>query len=312
MDLDKRLTEAIQMVKEHEKLQHRLHTTQQMLDKERNRYDDLKKQLALENRDVEKLDGFTLNNLWHTLRGTKEVAKRKEQEEYLAAKMKFDAASTTVTMLESDSTRLEEQLTAMGNPELEYQQAIQAKENVLLVSGQPEACHLFELSEKAGKLQAEQKELQEAIDAGEKTIAALSHVKESLSSAESWGVVDILGGGLLTTAIKHSHIGDARDKVEKAQQMLCKFNRELADIKNTRIIEISNISTAADFLLDGLLFDIIVQSQINTAMKQTNELQHEVKCMIQHLLEIKEQNRLHTLHINNERKRIVENANCDN
>ena len=37
--------------------------------------------LALESKDVERLDGISLLNLWHRLRGTKEEAKRKEQEE---------------------------------------------------------------------------------------------------------------------------------------------------------------------------------------------------------------------------------------
>lgn len=310
MDLDKRLTETIRMLKEQQSLKNRLQTTREMLAKKRNRYNDLKKQLALESKDVERLDGFTLDNLWHTLMGNKEIAKRKEQEEYLAAKMKFDAAGTTVAMLETDLSRLEQQLTAMGDPELEYRQAIQAKENVLLASGQPEAGHLFNLSEKAGKLKAEQKELQEAIEAGEKALAALSNVKKSLSSAESWGLFDILGGGLITTAIKHSRIGDARDKVEQAQNMLCIFNRELADLQHTDIIGISKISTAADFLLDGI-FDIIVQFQINTAMNNTNQVQEKVKYVMQHLLEVQEQNRIQALQVDNERKRIIENANCD-
>jgi hypothetical protein len=310
MDLDKRITEAIQMVQEQQSLKSRLQTTHEMLGKERSRYNDLKKQLALENKDVERLDGFTLNNLWHTLRGNKEIAKRKEQEEYLAAKMKFDAAGTTVAMLETDLTRLEQQLTAMGDPEPEYRQAMQAKENILLASGQPEAGHLFDLSEKAGKLKAGQKELQEAINAGEKAVAALSNVKRSLSNAESWGLFDILGGGLITTAIKHSRIGDARDKVEQAQNMLCIFNRELADLQqHTDIIGISKISIAADFLLDGL-FDIIVQFQINAAMNNTNQLQKKVEYVMQHLLEVQEQNQMQALRIDNERKRIIENANC--
>jgi hypothetical protein len=71
MDLDKRLTKAIRMLEEQQSLKNRLQTTREMLAKERSRYNDLKKQLALESKDVERLDGFTLNNLWHTLRAVK-------------------------------------------------------------------------------------------------------------------------------------------------------------------------------------------------------------------------------------------------
>ena len=118
MNVDERLARAIEMVKEYEKIHSRLETTRNMISRERNRYTELQKQMAIEGRDVERLDGITLQNLWHSLMGTKELAKRKEQEEYLAARMKFDAAAVSLQMLESDLDRLEQQLIAMGDPEL--------------------------------------------------------------------------------------------------------------------------------------------------------------------------------------------------
>ena len=308
MNVDERLARAVEMVKEYEKIHSRLETTRSMLGRERNRYNELKKQMTLEGRDVERLDGITLHNLWHTLLGTKELAKRKEQEEYLAAKMKFDAAAVSLHMLESDLHTLEQQLVAMGDPELDYQQAIQAKENFLLRSGTPDAKHLFELVEQLGYLRAQNKELKEAIEAGEKAKEALSQVENNLGSAQGWGIVDILGGGLITTAIKHSHIGDARNNIDQAQQLLRKFQRELADITVTNTIEIGRISTLADFLLDGALFDIIVQSQINTAQNQTRQLKHKVQTLIQDLQRMQEQTQQEALRLEQERKYIVENA----
>ena len=111
----------------------------------------------------------------------------------------------------------------MGDPVLEYQQAIQAKEMFLLRTGTPDAKHLFELVEQLGYLRAQNKELKEAIEAGEQAKKALSRVEKNLGSAQGWGIVDILGGGLLTTAIKHSYIGDARNNIDRAQQLLLKF-----------------------------------------------------------------------------------------
>jgi hypothetical protein len=308
MNVDERLAKAVQMVKEYEKLQGRLATTREMLGREKNRYNELKKQMILEGRDVERLDGITLQNLWHNLMGTKELAKRKEQEEYLAAKMKFDAAAASLQMLESDLDRLEQQLATMGNTELEYQQAIQAKESYLLRSGTPDAKHLFELVEQLGYLKAQDKELKEAIEAGGKAKEALSQVENNLCSAQGWGVVDILGGGLITTAIKHSHIGDARNNIHRAQQLLRKFQRELADITVTNTVEIGTISTLADFLLDGALFDIIVQSQINTAQNHTRQLKHKVQTLIHDLQKMQGQNQQETLRLEQERQDIVENV----
>ena len=135
-----------------------------------------------------------------------------------------------------------------------------------------------------------------------------SRLENNLGSAQGWGIVDILGGGLITTAVKHSHIGDARNNIDQAQQLLRKFQRELADITVTNTIEIGRISTLADFLLDGALFDIIVQSQINTAQNQTRQLKHKVQGLIQDLQRMQEQTQQEALRLEQERKYIVENA----
>jgi len=103
--------------------------------------------LALESRDVERLDSITLLNLWHSLRGTKELAKRKEQEEYLTAKFKYDEANAALIVLEADLTRMDNNLNAMGDLDTKYQQAVRDKEEYLLGSGGSEARHLFEMAE---------------------------------------------------------------------------------------------------------------------------------------------------------------------
>jgi len=76
----------------------------------------------------------------------------------------------------------------------------------------------------------------------------------------------------------------------------------------TDTIEIDKISTFADFLLDGALFDIIVQSQINSAQNQTRQLKHKVQGLIQDLQRMQGQNQQETLRLEQERKDIVENA----
>ncbi len=309
MNVHERLTEAVRLVKEREKWLHRREITGNLIQEQKNLRDQMKKQLALESRDVERLDGITLHNLWHSLRGTKEEAKRKEQEEYLKAKLKYDEANAALIALETDLIRMDKILTAMGDVDTKYQQALRDKEEYLLGSGGSEAQHLFEMAEQLGCLKAEKKELTEAIEAGKKAEQAFSKVQKSLGSASGWGAVDLLGGGLLSTAIKHSHINDARNEIDQAQLLLRKFQRELADVKNTNgTIEIGGLTTFADFFLDGLLFDAIVQSKINTAQDRTRHLQREVKVTIHDLNMMKEQNSQKLLELDQERRRIIENV----
>lgn len=309
MNVHERLTEAVRLIREREKWLHRLETTRNQIQEQTKVIGQLEKQLALESKDVERLDGITLLNLWHSLRGTKELAKRKEQEEYLAAKLKYDAADQALMALEEDLATIESNLAAMGDLDTKYQQALQDKEEYLLHSGSQEAQRLFDIAEQSGRLNAEKKELIEGIAAGNKAENAFLKVQKSLSSAQGWGAVDVLGGGLLSTAIKHSHIGDAKKEIDQAQVLLANFQRELADVKPTNdTMEIGKLEVFADFLLDGLLFDLIVQSKINTAQERTRQLQQKLQAAIQDLYRMQEQNRQKSLELDQQRRQIIESA----
>ncbi|PKM77929.1 MAG: hypothetical protein CVU90_04230 [Firmicutes bacterium HGW-Firmicutes-15] len=309
MNVHERLTEAARLVKEREKWLHRREITGNLIQEQKNLRDQLQRQLALESRDVERLDGITLLNLWHSLRGTKEEAKRKEQEEYLTAKLKYDEANAALIALEAELTRMDNNLAAMGDLDTKYQEAVRDKEEYLLRSGGSEARDLFEMAEQLGCLKAEEKELLEAIEAGRKVEKAFSKVQKSLGSAEGWGAFDLLGGGLITTAIKHSHISDARNEIDQAQLLLRQFQRELTDVKPTNdTIQIGGLATFADFFLDGLLFDAIVQFKINDAQARTKQLQLKVQGIIHDLNVMKEQNSQRLLDLDQERRQIIENT----
>ncbi|HPR94587.1 MAG TPA: hypothetical protein PKW67_11070 [Syntrophomonadaceae bacterium] len=313
MDVHERLTEAVRLLKEREKWLHRREITSNLIREQKKLRDQLQRQLALESRDVERLDSITLLNLWHSLRGTKELAKRKEQEEYLTAKFKYDEANAALIALEVDLTRMDNNLNAMGDLDTKYQQAVRDKEEYLLGSGGSEAQRLFEMAEQLGCLKAEEKELQEAIEAGKKVEKAFSKVQKSLGSAQGWGTFDLLGGGLITTAIKHSRIGDARNEIDQAQLLLRKFQRELADVKHTiDTIEIGGLETFADFFFDGLLFDAIVQFKINDAQDRTRQLQRKLQEINHDLNMMKEQNSQKLLDLDQERRQIIEKAGPGN
>jgi Tfp pilus assembly protein PilN len=62
----------------------------------------------------------------------------------------------------------------------------------------------------------------------------------------------------------------------------------------------------ADFLLDGLLFDFIVQSQINAAQHRIRHLKQEITATIQDLHQLQRQNQQEIEKLNEERQRLIE------
>lgn len=117
-----------------------------------------------------------------------------------------------------------------------------------------------------------QKEIREAITAGERARMSLQTAHDKLGSARSWGVLDILGGGLISGLMKHSRVNDASFYVEQAKHDLMSFQQELGDIQDIAglHVEISGLLSFADFFFDGLLADLLVQSRIKDAQAEIN------------------------------------------
>ena len=74
------------------------------------------------------------------------------------------------------------------------------------------------------------KEKREAIDAGYRAINSLKTARDNLNSAKNWGLLDMFGGGFLSTMLKHSKIDQARQNMEQAKYDLRNFSRELNDV----------------------------------------------------------------------------------
>ncbi|MBQ7612356.1 MAG: hypothetical protein IJU92_04710 [Spirochaetaceae bacterium] len=115
-----------------------------------------------------------------------------------------------------------------------------------------------------------QKEIREAINAGKRAKASLNEARNKLNSAKNWGILDILGGGLISGLLKHSRIKDASKCIENAKHDMRDFEQELGDIRDIESlrIEIGDFLTFADFFFDGLIADIFVQSKIKDAKNQ--------------------------------------------
>lgn len=130
-----------------------------------------------------------------------------------------------------------------------------------------------------------QREINEAIQAGNQALRSLREAKECLNSAGNWGIVDLLGGGLLSTFVKHSKMKDADDLIQKARSDLRYFSRELMDVDSVSDfhIETGDFLSFADYFFDGLIADWLVQSRINDAKRQVDNAIRKVEEVLRRL-----------------------------
>lgn len=285
--LNNQLTAARKDIRYKQKLDKDLLQIRESLEAERVKLAGLTKMFYKEGRDVKKLEGLSLSALFLTVLGSKEAQLEKERQEYLAAKLKYDACKSEVKDLEDQERAVIKQLKPLEAVGDNYWELLAKKEALILSSRDSQARYLLELSEELGELKATRKELVEAIEAGKHALALLQKVEDSLGSARSWGVWDMLGGGLIATAVKHSRIDDARQHAHNTQQALHRFGRELKDVDphlSTGIsIDIGAFATFADYFFDGLIVDWIVQSRINDSLEKVKSAEKVVRSILQNL-----------------------------
>lgn len=130
-----------------------------------------------------------------------------------------------------------------------------------------------------------EKERQEAIAAGERALHSLRNAQNELNSAKNWGVVDLLGGGFVTSMVKRSKMNNAQGYMDQAKYDLQSFSRELRDVDRYLDLNIntSDFLSFADWFFDGLAVDWMVQSRINKARDQVDEAIWRVEAVIREL-----------------------------
>ena len=117
----------------------------------------------------------------------------------------------------------------------------------------------------------QKKEVNEALHAIEET---LGH----LSSAGNWGLFDMIGGGFITTMIKHGKMNEAERAMAAARNSIRNLKKELSDVDQLVDVDlnISDFLSFADYFFDGIIADWMVQSKIKDARFQVDKAIREL------------------------------------
>lgn len=127
--------------------------------------------------------------------------------------------------------------------------------------------------------------LNQALNTTEELLGELNNAECNLKSARTWGIFDMLGGGLITDLIKHSKIGKAKDSMGRVNYLMDKLRSEINDIKNADYaMNVSTILTVADFLFDGVLVDVYMFSKIMQSLDEVKRLRDRINALRDEIL----------------------------
>ncbi|WP_088105326.1 hypothetical protein [Halalkalibacter urbisdiaboli] len=257
---------------------------------EQNKLSKLSEQLKRESADVQRLEGLSFTNLFYSVVGKKLEKMEKEQQELLTAQLKYDEARETVNDLREETETIRQELHTLGQPEQEYKQFLKEKSKAIADVNTELSEKLAVLFDQESELSIQLNEYQEAISAGKKAIHSIEEAIASLGSAKDWSTWDMFGGGVLSTAIKHSRIDDAKGHIHTAQRDLRHFQEELRDINQfTNFnIDIGQFLSFADYFFDGFIVDWMVHGKIKDSLERIEQMGQDVKQLL-HTLEHQKQ-----------------------
>lgn len=268
-------------------------------------------QLRLEQEDVKRMEGTSFASLIASVRGIRDERLRAEREEEAAARLRLDDAVAAVASLQARVAELEAELASLENADARYKAALAAREQQVLGSDSAHRYRLAAIADQLGTVQAAARELDEAVAAGDAADRALGKVEVLLNKAADWGSWDMLGGGMIATAMKHERIGEAREAATRAREKLQRLGTELSDVGMSGAgleVEVGGFADFADFWMDGLIADWFVQNRIDEARGRVADARKKVRDLLARLRAEAVRPRRRARELEDQRRAVLETA----
>ena len=184
-----------------------------------------------------------------------------------------------ISVLQFQLDALNQKLRELEKAEAEYNELLNLKKSLI----DDPAIHSME--RELEDITLRQREINEAMDAGDLVLSRLKDAREKLSSAAGWGIYDMVGGGMIATAIKHERISEAQASLQSLESDIRHFNKELNDVKlaSASDLEMDSFSVIGDYLFDNLFMDWHVQNQVSRMQDVVDTSIDEVDALLQQL-----------------------------
>ena len=106
---------------------------------------------------------------------------------------------------------------------------------------------------------SDEEERREAREAGERALKSLRE--------------DLFGGNFISGALKHARLAEAREAIGQARRDVQAFQKGLGDVRDVEHlkVDVDGFLEFADFVFDGAIADILVQSRIEKAKDSVDD-----------------------------------------
>ena len=247
--------------------------------------DQLAQALEKEEKDVDRLEHGSLAAFFYELIGKKEEKLDTERQEAYAARIKLNAAISALAEVEATIATYQAQQDQLQDRPARYQAALQEKSQAIKASGTPQGEQILRYEARITHTQHQDREIREAIEAGEAALIQCKTVLLHLNTAEDYGTWDIFGGGLVADLGKYSAMEDAQQAIEALHTQLLRFRTELTDVAPEANIslDIPAFYRFADVFWDNFFTDLAALDRIQSAAEQARNTRAQLDAMLRSL-----------------------------
>lgn len=269
-DIERSLTAAADALREHDMVTRRCADLRGRVSELNGQVSALTAGLAAEQRDVDRLEHVSITRVLASLRGARDDALARERAEADAARYRLAETRSLLDAVEGERTAAEARLSQLRAAPGDYAAALAEKERFLATSEDPRGRRLLELAAERGHLEAEMREVSQAIRAARAADEALVTVQSLLNSASGWSTYDtFFGGGAMSSAIKHGRMDEAAQAAREADRCLAILRTELADVPGLGItapqLAMDGLTRFVDVWFDNIFTDLAVRDRIRQA-----------------------------------------------
>lgn len=253
-------------------LQHKIDTMEQLLPR-------LQQEMRQEQDDVTNLESGGIVSMFYSVLGRQEEKLDQERQEARAAEIKYQDALHTCQDLYRELETVRDQLHTLGDCPGRYQAALQERQDALKRGNGPASAQYQSLTQEAARCKAVEKEIREALDAGQQVLQKISDIENALKSASNWGVADMLTDSFLTDMFKYSKLDNAQKEMNELNRLLQRYSRELKDLDVDLHLS-ANIGSGmqfADFFFDNIFTDVMAYDRINKLRDQVGDIRCQVE-----------------------------------
>ena len=307
-DLNEKIKECRENMALKEILEKRNLSLENELNSKEKELGELEKRLNKELKDVQKLKSLSFSNLISNILRNKDEKLEKEEREYLEAKLKYDNFKFKVEKLRYDVEENNNRLGQLINIEGKYKDLISEKRELVKKFNLNIRDEIIEIENEIKDLLSNKTEISEALREANNCLMISEETLKSLS-AKNWGIYDIVGGGMISSAIKHNRIDDAKTYMERLSYSVDRLNKELGDVDTSIFNEglnISGFSYTFDIFFDNIFSDFSVQGEINDSLYKIEDFRNKVLNLIRKLEEKENSVGLKVNRLNDKLERLIE------